>query len=39
MGIELDLDWTRSGLTNFVNFGLDPDYKSFKNLGSVPDFD
>jgi len=38
-GIGLDLDWTRSGLTNFVNFELDPGCKSFINMGSVPEFD
>jgi len=32
------LDWIRT-MTNYVVFGLEPDYKSLQNLGSGPDLD
>jgi len=32
------LDWIRT-IANFVEFGLDPECKSFQNLGSESDFD
>jgi len=34
----LGLGWTRT-IANFVEFGLEPDYKSLQNLGSGPDLD
>jgi len=34
----LGLDWIRT-IASFVEFGLDPDYKSLQNLGSGPDLD
>jgi len=35
---RLGLDWIRT-IANFVEFGLDPDYKSLKNSGTGPDLD
>jgi len=32
------LDWIRT-ISNFVEFGLDPDFKSLPNLGCGPDLD
>jgi len=34
----LGMDWIRT-MTNFVDFGLDPDCEMFTNLGSGPDLD
>jgi len=34
----LGLDWIRT-IANFVEFGLDPDCKSLRNLGTGPDLD
>jgi len=38
MSTGLGLDWTRT-IANFVKFGLDPDCKSLRNVGTGPDLD